>query len=706
MEISSMAGQTIQRVPVHDNHSRLIQSRVRYFASKKRPLAFTLSARANMSNSGCNVGNKEKEEQFLEVERPGPQDNNTEMEKSATCTTVRAEEKPVQGTACADSVDEKTMEICPGVPDGNTSEQTRSAPSSKKPSQSPQVSQLSKRAQRKLLRKEKLKEQRKAKRSGNLTNNSSPGFDSELFGQTDYYFENGLRKVYPYHYTFSTYAKERWYGRTLQDIMEMEFRVDSPDNVKTSMAKGLMRVNGKVAKMDHIIRNGDLIEHDIHRHENPVTGKPIEILEDTEDVVVINKPASIPCHPCGKFRFNSIVFIMGKELGYANLRNIYRLDRLTSGVLILGKTARKTKELENHVLHRRVHKEYVARVVGEFPPEEITVDKPLDCLSHKLTLWRVVEKGGKPSRTTFQRLSYNGQTSLVKCIPHTGRTHQIRVHLQFLGHPIVNDPYYNSSAWGPQRGKGSHCDVSFEELCQRIMKEHNVGLWCDGENPLFSQRLAETRLSQQPPHRTEDKTAMQEDNSNNTDTRPVMEEEGSGDSSYQPPAKRLCRDSSLSPLPAESCVGSDPVNPASVNPDPVNPASVNPAPDTCVDITPEVHVCPETGVSCAPKRGENSDDGNEKPASEGCNLMAAEEAGGCAVRKGMVEQKGFDPQRWVPDSNCESCRLKYIDPKPTDLLLYLHALRYKGPGWDYRTKLPDWAADDWQEPEEYKKYLQ
>ena len=57
------------------------------------------------------------------------------------------------------------------------------------------------------------------------------------------------------------------------------------------------------------------------RHENPVSGTPIEIIEDTPELVVINKPSSIPCHPCGKFRFNSIVFIMGKEFGYANLRS-------------------------------------------------------------------------------------------------------------------------------------------------------------------------------------------------------------------------------------------------------------------------------------------------------------------------------------------------------------------------------------------------
>ncbi|KAK7498904.1 hypothetical protein BaRGS_00009996 [Batillaria attramentaria] len=457
------------------------------------------------------------------------------------------------------------------------------------------------------------------------------GFNSDIFSETEYYFENGLRKVYPYHYTFSTYAKERWYGRTLQDIFENEFRMDSPDNFRASVKKGNLQINGKVAALDYILKNGDLIEHKIHRHENPVTGTPIEIIEDTPDLVVINKPASIPCHPCGKYRFNTIVFIMGKEFGYANLRNIYRLDRLTSGVLIMGKTARKTKELENQVLHRNVYKEYVARVVGEFPEEEVEVNQPLSPLSHKLTLWHV-DKGGKPSRTSFQRLSFNGTTSVVKCIPHTGRTHQIRVHLQFLGHPIVNDPYYNSPAWGPLRGKGGHCDTSFEELCNKIMAEHNVGMWCDGENPLFHQRLA----------------LVAADSSTTQLTNPAAEN---------------------SPNPAVSDRKAAATSAEATGTQDGSPQHKRQR------LSPEEKNWSDTALS--------SD--SAQPRSNGKET------------KREHQWCEFDPAKWVPDASCESCRLHYIDPQPQDLVLYLHALRYKGPTWDFSSKLPDWADADWND---------
>jgi 23S rRNA-/tRNA-specific pseudouridylate synthase len=69
------------------------------------------------------------------------------------------------------------------------------------------------------------------------------------------------------------------------------------------------------------IKNDSVLRYFVFRHENPVTGERIEIIEDNNDVIVVNKPSSIPCHPCGGYRYNSMVFILGKELGYSHLRS-------------------------------------------------------------------------------------------------------------------------------------------------------------------------------------------------------------------------------------------------------------------------------------------------------------------------------------------------------------------------------------------------
>lgn len=110
---------------------------------------------------------------------------------------------------------------------------------------------------------------------------------------------------------------------------------------------------------------------------------------------------------------------------------------------------------------------------GEFPEGEIICEEPVLVVSFKVGLNRVLPKG-KECRTVFQRLSWNGHSSVVRCLPLTGRTHQIRVHLQFLGYPILNDPVYGSSAWGPQRAKGGLMGMSDDELLKAILEEHRL----------------------------------------------------------------------------------------------------------------------------------------------------------------------------------------------------------------------------------------
>ncbi|KAJ1943085.1 DRAP deaminase, partial [Linderina pennispora] len=99
-------------------------------------------------------------------------------------------------------------------------------------------------------------------------------------------------------------------------------------------------------------------------------------------------------------------------------------------------------------------KEYICKVKGEFPEGRIVCDQPIRVIAHKLSLNCVDKSEGKPSLTEFERLYTDGSHSIVYCKPKTGRTHQIRVHLQYLGYPIANDPLYcNAAVWGDQMGK-------------------------------------------------------------------------------------------------------------------------------------------------------------------------------------------------------------------------------------------------------------
>uniref|UniRef100_A0A8C9N7Z5 Pseudouridylate synthase RPUSD2 n=1 Tax=Serinus canaria TaxID=9135 RepID=A0A8C9N7Z5_SERCA len=222
-------------------------------------------------------------------------------------------------------------------------------------------------------------------------------------------------------------------------------------------------------------QNNDFLRNTVHRHEPPVTAQPIRILAEDEEVVVVDKPSSLPVHPCGRFRHNTVIFILGKEHGLRELHTLHRLDRMTSGVLMFAKTAAVSKRIDEQVRQRQVRAgtqvPQASHGCVAFPEHEVVCEEPILVVSYKVGVCRVDAKG-KPCQTLFQRLSYNGSSSVVRCLPRTGRTHQIRVHLQFLGHPIVNDPIYNMEAWGPHRGKGGEIGKTDEELLRALVEEH------------------------------------------------------------------------------------------------------------------------------------------------------------------------------------------------------------------------------------------
>lgn len=275
-----------------------------------------------------------------------------------------------------------------------------------------------------------------------------PRSNGELFQQVkpEYYFEGGLRKVRPYYFEYQTYAKERWLGRSILDVFLKEFRDRPARYYQEAIQHKLITLNGQPCDLDTLVGSSDLLAHRLHRHEPPVTAEPIRILHDGEGMLVVDKPASIPAHPSGRYRFNSLVEILRHETGHSHLSIINRLDRLTSGICVLATSPEAAEALHRRMEDRQLQKEYLARVVGHFP-ERAECQEPLYVVEHKLGLVTVDRTRGKPSQTIFERVATNGRESIVRCRPLTGRTHQIRVHLRFLGHPIVNDHLYNNRIW-------------------------------------------------------------------------------------------------------------------------------------------------------------------------------------------------------------------------------------------------------------------
>ncbi|CAL5873295.1 uncharacterized protein PFLUO_LOCUS7566 [Penicillium psychrofluorescens] len=321
-----------------------------------------------------------------------------------------------------------------------------------------------------------------------------------------YYMERGLRRVRPYHYTYNTHCKERWRGRELLEIFTSEFRDRKPAYYKWALETGHVAVNGTPAGPNTVLKNGQVISHTAHRHEPPVTGLPVGIIHEDDDILVIDKPAGVPVHSAGRYHYNSVVEILRSERGNEWVpRPCNRLDRLTSGIMFIGKHPKGAEKISTQLAARSVQKEYVARVKGKFPDGVVVCDQPVMQVSPKLGLNRV-RATGKEATTKFRRLAYyppsaaattalaetvtsktaTGEVpraatpppafsneaegySIVHCLPLTGRTHQIRVHLQFLGHPITNDPIYsNRRVFGPGLGRHETTADRDEEIIERL----------------------------------------------------------------------------------------------------------------------------------------------------------------------------------------------------------------------------------------------
>lgn len=251
-----------------------------------------------------------------------------------------------------------------------------------------------------------------------------------------------FRFIKPYPFTFHCGSKGRWYGRKLIDVFAQEFKHWDRSVLEKRIKNHKILVNRKPISVDYVIKEHDQIEHKIKRLESPIYNKPIQKLGETNDFVAFLKPASIPIHATGGYFYNTMV----KRLDNRYFP-VHRLDRVTSGIIVMSKTKDGSNRFQEYLEHHTIEKTYVARVVGEFPEGEITVNEPIRDNPKDRNLKEVGE-GGKESVTIFKRLKTNKEESIVECHPITGRTHQIRVHLAFLKHPISNDSVYGGNDIG------------------------------------------------------------------------------------------------------------------------------------------------------------------------------------------------------------------------------------------------------------------
>ena len=212
-------------------------------------------------------------------------------------------------------------------------------------------------------------------------------------------------------------------------------------------------VNGSRVTVRYRLQTGDRLSLDIRDGENPdapdAVDLPIDILYEDDELVVPSKPAGMPTHPSRDHYRDTVA----NALSYRYLtrgipfvfRPINRLDRDTSGLLLVARNKLSAGRMTDAMRHGEIHKSYLAVLEGEDCPGSGCIDRPLRRSAASIIVREVcneTDAGAEPSRTLFRVLARGDGCVLVEAKPVTGRTHQLRVHFASIGHPIVGDTLY------------------------------------------------------------------------------------------------------------------------------------------------------------------------------------------------------------------------------------------------------------------------
>ncbi|MBQ8808648.1 MAG: RluA family pseudouridine synthase, partial [Clostridia bacterium] len=237
----------------------------------------------------------------------------------------------------------------------------------------------------------------------------------------------------------------------IENILKRELGFSSTLISRLKRTVGGIMLNGKMAKTVTFLKEGDIIELTIPAGKSETVKAiklPLDILYEDEDVIAVNKPCSMPTHPSGRHKEDTLINALGyyfKDTDYS-IHVITRLDKDTSGVVLIAKNPLAARILTDSIKNREIKKEYLAVLNAAPTKKKGTLLLPIKKAEDK-PLRRIVSPDGKEAVTSYEVLDAKGGFSLVKLVPVTGRTHQLRVHMSHIGHPIYGDSMYGA----PQR---------------------------------------------------------------------------------------------------------------------------------------------------------------------------------------------------------------------------------------------------------------
>lgn len=254
-----------------------------------------------------------------------------------------------------------------------------------------------------------------------------------------------VRIVPPYDVTRTHRVRLAGEGVRVLDYCAERFPWRDREAWRRRIAAGKIRLRDAPVEPGHPLRAGQELQIDAENVVEPAVPDQIEILHADPDWLLVRKPAPMPVHSGGRYLRNTLLSILQERIS-GPLLPVHRLDAVTTGLLCLARSSEAAMAFAGELAAGGVRKGYVAHVQG-LPDQDAVVDSPIrrkEGFVFECASGRPSAAGFKPACTRFKVLARDParNRSLVGCVPVTGRTHQIRLHLREWGHPVFDDPIY------------------------------------------------------------------------------------------------------------------------------------------------------------------------------------------------------------------------------------------------------------------------
>ena len=235
------------------------------------------------------------------------------------------------------------------------------------------------------------------------------------------------------------------------DIYLKDFLNISRSSVTKMIKEEKILVNNLKTKSGYILKNKDIIEYEYILEKQNLLKQNIklDIIYEDEDIMVINKPSGLVVHPGNGVKKDTLVNGLLNYTSKLSNRDdpirpgiVHRIDKDTSGLLLITKTDESYEIMKARFKKHNIKRKYIALVSGVIEHNSGKINAPIGRDEKNRIKYTVTEKNSKNAITNFTVMERYKDATLIKCILETGRTHQIRVHMKYINHPIINDPVY------------------------------------------------------------------------------------------------------------------------------------------------------------------------------------------------------------------------------------------------------------------------